>query len=147
MAYRPFLWYFGKNMASFCPCPKSLLEPKWRFEWIPLAKESSKDLIIDCVMWSLVITLIHIYNKTDQTRQRKIQNFQCEDLVWLVHTVTTALSSYLQLPCWCPADNVFLAVTHNFCLLYFFCLFFLNDTQVLKWRGVGYMIHTWLRIP
>lgn len=55
----------AKNVAAFCPCPKSLPEAKlMSFGLIPLAEEISKPSI-DSVLWLLMFTLMKIYNEKE----------------------------------------------------------------------------------
>ena len=62
----------GENVTAFCPCLKSLPEAKVKsFGLISLAEEISKQPSIDFVMGLLVLTLMKIHNKKEQTEQEK----------------------------------------------------------------------------
>jgi hypothetical protein len=67
-----------KNMASFCPCLKSLLEAKEkRLTLLALTKEVSETPIIDSVLW---LTLMKsVLNKHSKLRKKYIIYF-----VWVL---------------------------------------------------------------
>ena len=52
----------AKNVATFCPCLKTLSEAKMKkFGLILLADEISKQPSVDSVMWLLAVTLKKMY--------------------------------------------------------------------------------------
>lgn len=54
-----------KNVAAFCPCPKTQSKPKEKtFRLIALAKKISKQPNLDTVLW-----LIHVEDDFDETMQ------------------------------------------------------------------------------
>ena len=63
------------EVATFCPCPKSLPKAKVKsFRLIPLAEEISKQCRIHSVLGLLVFMLIKISNEKEQVEQSKLQN-------------------------------------------------------------------------
>ena len=66
-----------KNMAAFCPCPKSLPEAKVkRFRLIALTKEVSKQPGINSVVWLLKFTLMKsILMKRSKLRKEKYKTY------------------------------------------------------------------------
>jgi hypothetical protein len=73
-----FLRCFGKEHNAFCPCPKSLPEPKVkRFRLIALTKDVSKQPDINCVVWLLKFSLIRsILMKRIKLRKEKYNMIQ-----------------------------------------------------------------------
>jgi hypothetical protein len=62
----------GKNVAEFCPCPKSLPGAKLKsFRLILLAEEISKQSSTASVMWLLVFTPMMAYNEMEQAESVK----------------------------------------------------------------------------
>ena len=62
-------------LVIICPCLKSLTEAKVkRFGLIPLVEENSEQPSTASIVWSLVLTLMKIYNEKKQAEQIKIQN-------------------------------------------------------------------------
>ena len=66
-----------KNVAAFCPCPKSLPEAKVkRFRLIALTKEVSKQPGINSVVWLLKFTLMKsILMKSSKHRKEKYETY------------------------------------------------------------------------
>jgi hypothetical protein len=59
----------------FCSCPKNLPEAKLKsFRLIVLAKETSRQPNVDCVMWFLMVPLMLTYYEKEQAEQGKMQN-------------------------------------------------------------------------
>jgi hypothetical protein len=67
-----------KNVAAFCPYPKSLLKAKVnRIILIALAKKISKETGINSVVWLLKLTLIKgILMKRNKLGKEKYKRFQ-----------------------------------------------------------------------